>query len=120
MLQIIITQRGGIMQQRKKAVIFDLEGVILHIDYQKTFQQFTKYGLNVKYDKTFSNLVERYDKGQLNTEQVYAEFVVSYCKAKPISVEQFVVAWNAMLLYVPDANLEYLFRLKESGYTILL
>lgn len=103
-----------------KAFILDLEGVILHINYQKTFDQFKKYGLKVEYDKTFSQLVERYDSGQLTTEKMYAEFVEQYCAANPISFEQFVKAWNAMLLYIPDPNIEYLFRLKASGYIILL
>lgn len=104
----------------RKAIIVDLEGVILNIDYQKTFDQFAKYGINVTYDHTFKSLTERYDAGKITTDEIYQEFCRLYCNSKHLEKTQFIHSWNAMLLYIPDPNIEYLFRLKQKGHPIVL
>lgn len=104
----------------KRAYIFDLEGVILHIDYSKTFKKFSEYGIELKYDSDFRTLIEDYDKGAIDTQVAYKKFCHRYCRDKELSFDQFVVAWNAMLLYIPDASLEYLFNLKKRGVVLVL
>ena len=104
----------------KKAIILDLEGVILNIDYQKTFQKFSEYGIKVTYNDTFKSLTEEYDAGKITTDEMYEKFCKNYCDGHSLEKQQFVDAWNAMLLYAPDVNIEYLFNLKREGYRIVL
>lgn len=103
-----------------KALIIDLEGVILDIDYAETFMEFAKNGIKVTYNKEFKTLVEDYDSGNITTEQSYQRFCDNYCQNNPIAKEKFTEAWNKMLLYIPDRNLEYLFQLKKQGITLVL
>lgn len=103
-----------------KAILIDLEGVLININYQKTFEKFAEFGINVNYDEKFKALVELYDSGQITTQEIYEQFVENYCPNKPLSYKEFVTAWNAMLLYVPDPNIEYLFRLKKQNIQVFL
>lgn len=105
---------------QNRAVIFDLEGVLLHIDYQKTFSQFAEHGITVNYDGHFKKLAETYDKGQITTAEVFEQFQALYDQEKSLSYLEFVKAWNAMLIHIPDENLDYLFHLKQQGYYIIL
>ena len=101
-----------------KAILLDLEGVLINIDYKKTFEAFAELGKQIKYDKLFADLVESYDAGKIDTQQLFTQFKHNY-GWQDLTFDKFVQAWNAMLLFMPDDRIEYLLHLKQK-YSIKL
>lgn len=95
-----------------KNIIFDLGGVLLNIDYQKTKLSFEELGFNnfnemysqYSADMLFSDL----ETGKITNEH-FLEYLVKAAEGK-ITGEQITTAWNAMLL---DFRIPSLYFLKE-------
>ena len=93
-----------------KNLIFDLGGVLLNLDFEKTFKAFTLLGVadfQTYFQQSHSNpLFERLEQGQVEPAGFYAEFR----QATGLSVPDKAIAdaWNAMLLDFRDASMEYL------------
>ncbi len=97
------------------AIIFDLGGVILNIDYQLTIDAFKKLGVS-NFEEMYtqaaqSNLFDNYETGQISSEQ----FVSELKKFLPdeVSEQKIKEAWNVMLLDLPKSRIELLQKLKE-------
>lgn len=105
-----------------KAIIFDLGGVILNIDYNKTQQAFEALGIqnfNELYSQARqSKLFDRLETGELTPE----EFRTSLCKLseKELADTEIDKAWNAMLLDLPEERKKLLLELKNKYRTYLL
>jgi FMN phosphatase YigB (HAD superfamily) len=102
-------------------IIFDLGGVILHIDYQLTEKAFKSLGLQ-DFSKMYTQaaqtgLFDNYEKGYCSTPY----FINTLLDFLPpnTSANKVVAAWNAMILDFPVQNLELLQKLK-SKYRIFL
>ncbi len=107
--------------QKIEAIIFDLGGVILDIDYNLTRNAFEKLGakdFNEMYsqaeaDKLFKDL----EKGYINEADFYSEF--NKCTRLSLTPHQISEAWNAMLLTFREKSLLFLKEIK-SRYRLFL
>jgi glucose-1-phosphatase len=105
-----------------EAIIFDLGGVLLNIDYQKTITEFKKLGIHdfeMVYSKARQQrLFDEYEKGTISSED-FVSALAGWCR-EGISTEEITAAWNAMLLDFPKERLTVLEKLRKSHRTFLL
>lgn len=105
-----------------EAVIFDLGGVVLDIDYHKTVEAFRDLGLK-DFDVMYSQASQTGLFDQLETGLISSQSFVNQLKPylpKGTSPNQIVHAWNAMILDFPLENLLFLQELKENQSIYLL
>ena len=103
-------------------VIFDLGGVIINLDTNRTISAFNKISqipvetiyTQAKQDEIFSLL----DKGKISTGDFLKE--LKRQTRYDGSTEDLLVAWNAMLLDVPEERLDVLVEMKHNYNTFLL
>ena len=96
-----------------KAIIFDLGGVVLNLDYDLTINAFKELGGD-NFDNLYSQaqqdkIFDKYEVGELSTDDF-----VSYLRSflpKEVTVQQVVDAWNVMLLDLPLCRIELLKKL---------
>jgi putative hydrolase of the HAD superfamily len=105
-----------------KNIIFDLGGVIINLDYNKTKNAFVALGLS-NFDTIYSQsqqngFFDAFDKGQLSPEEFRAEIRKHLSVDK--SNDEIDAAWDAMLLDVPKEKLDLLNSLKKTYRTYLL
>jgi glucose-1-phosphatase len=108
--------------QNTEAIIFDLGGVILNIDYSLTRIAFEKAGIKnfhdmysqANADELFSNL----ETGKISEDSFYNELNKRTGLYLPsVQIER---AWNAMLLTFREKSLEFLNTLKPKYKLFLL
>jgi len=109
------------MNLKFNAIIFDLGGVILNIDYHRTILAFKKLGIN-NFDDIYTqaqqnHIFDKFETGQI-TPQEFREYVKSVAN-KSLSNQQIDNAWNAMLLDLPKYRIDLLNQLKKE-YPIFL
>lgn len=105
-----------------KNIIFDLGGVLLNIDYNKTATAFTALGVK-NFDDLYSqaaanDLFEALETGKITEEKFYAA-MQQHCVPQTTAA-QIQTAWNAMLLNFRENSLRFLSPLKERYYLFLL
>jgi putative hydrolase of the HAD superfamily len=105
-----------------EAVIFDLGGVILNIDYQKTAESFKKLGID-NFDAMYSQakqskLFDLLETGKIEDQAFRNE--VRRLSGLQLSDKAINDAWNAMLLDLPKHRIEVLEKVKEKCNTFLL
>ena len=110
------------MDMNYKAIIFDLGGVILNIDYNRTKVAFENLGLS-NFDDLYSQaaqsrIFDRFEVGDISAQRFVNE-LLNYLP-KGTTANQVVEAWNSMLLDLPKENLQLLSRLKQETRTFLL
>lgn len=105
-----------------KNIIFDLGGVILNLDYQRTIRAFEELGMK-EFQKVYSrenqkHLFDEYEKGRISSE----EFRKELCRLLEEDIDHYKLdaAWNAMLLDLPHERLELLKKLKDRYRLFLL
>ncbi|MBV8254756.1 MAG: HAD family phosphatase [Chitinophaga sp.] len=105
-----------------KNIIFDLGGVILNIDYQKTNDAFVALGV-ANFHELYSqfkgsHLFDNLETGHISTE----EFLQEMHKHLPAGVtdQQIIDAWCAMLLDFPLQRLQLLQQLRQQYNLYLL
>ena len=109
------------MKKPFEAIIFDLGGVILNIDYELTTSAFQRLGFNT-FGKSYSQvgqnmLFDAFEKGQVTAP----DFRVQLQKLGQFNASEQAIddAWNAMLLDLPAERLELLLEL-ASKYKLFL
>lgn len=103
------------------AIIFDLGGVVLNLDYNKTIDQFKLLGKE-NFEKLYTQSQQDKIFDQFETGKITAQEFRNYMKSflsEQITDEQIDFAWNAMLLDLPSARIDLLLRLKKE-YKIFL
>ena len=104
-----------------KAIIFDLGGVILNIDYKLTIAEFEKLGVKNTdsfYSKKVQNpIFDKIEVGEISPKE-FMEALERECNNA--SVEQVESAWNAMLLDLPQNRLDLIKKLKNKCKIFLL
>ena len=103
--------RGNIM--KIKNIIFDLGGVILEIDFQKTIGAFKSLGAT-KANTLFQDnkqIIEKFGLGKIETSLFRAE-IQNYLDIM-VSDQEFDSAWNVMLIGIPKPRLELIKMLKN-------
>ena len=105
-----------------KNIIFDLGGVLLDIDFQKTIDAFKKLGIE-NFEEMFSQinadeLFEKLETGSI-TEADFYSAIKSRTKTN-ISNAEIDGAWNALILKFRTESLQYLETLSKSYKLFLL
>jgi glucose-1-phosphatase len=108
--------------QHIKNVIFDLGGVILNIDFKKTNEAFRLLGWESFMDHIsqhhITDFFEQYETGQMDDETFISGITEKI--GKPVTREQVVAAWNALLLDFPPERIRFLQQIKGKYKTYLL
>jgi HAD superfamily hydrolase (TIGR01549 family) len=104
-----------------KNIIFDLGGVILDIDYQKTIDAFRKLGFP-DFDKHYTQakqkgLFDEFEEGRISPEAFITHLKQLF--PKEVSSEQIIAAWNAMLLDWKQDKIVFLEAI-QSKYKLFL
>jgi FMN phosphatase YigB (HAD superfamily) len=104
------------------AIIFDLGGVILNIDYQLPVKAFKKLGIE-NFNELFSqasqsNLFNDYETGEISSD----DFVNEIKKYLPQNTSEAAIinAWNSILLDLPEDRLFSLEKAAENHRIFLL
>ena len=108
--------------QQIKNIIFDLGGVLLNIDYNKTSAAFQQLGFE-NFDALFSQfkaneLFENLETGKISDEIFYRE-IQQYAPQK-VAQQDIYIAWNAMLLDFRKSSLDFLETIKDKYRLFLL
>lgn len=107
-----------------KNIIFDLGGVIINIDYEKTTEAFKKLGAKdfasaFTYRKQIP-LFDAYDIGAIDCNTFQTELHALLQLDSSISLLDIENAWNAMVLDLPLERLEFIKNLRKQGYKTFL
>lgn len=103
-------------------IIFDLGGVILNIDPERTRSKFVAMW-NGKAEEVYRNILQEkilddYETGRISTEEFRQRLLkFSHHGIPPTAIDD---AWNAMLLDIPVENLDVLLKAKKHYRTFLL
>jgi glucose-1-phosphatase len=104
------------------AIIFDLGGVILNIDYQLTINEFKKLGISnfeVMYSQANqSGLFDLFETGKISTQSFINQLLPFLPKGT--RANQVVDAWNKMIIDFPIENLTLLDEVKKRKPIYLL
>lgn len=98
-------------------LIFDLGGVILNLDQNRTLEAFKKLGANEEMLSAHQHLFTDVETGKITATQ-FLEAIKSLLDNKA-NEQEIEKAWNAMLLDIPMQRLQALAALKET-YRICL
>lgn len=104
-----------------KNIIFDLGGVILNIDYNKTANAFKRIGV-ANFDDIYSQAKQGQVFDKLETGELTSVEFREYIKEIVPSLESSDIdkAWNAMLLDLPAQRIVLLKKLKKKYRLFLL
>jgi epoxide hydrolase-like predicted phosphatase len=107
--------------QKIEAIIFDLGGVILNIDYNLTRRAFENYGIynfNEMYSQAAANdLFDDLETGKIKEADFYKEFNTRI--GVILSETKIQTAWNAMLLDFREKSLQFIDSI-QSKYKLFL
>jgi putative hydrolase of the HAD superfamily len=108
--------------QKIEAIIFDLGGVILNIDYNLTRRAFENYGIN-NFNEMYSqaaadDLFDDLETGKIKEVDFYKEF--NKHTGLILSEDKIQTAWNAMLLNFREKSLEFIDSLQTKYKLFLL
>ena len=102
-------------------ILFDLGGVLYHIDYCATIKAFKKLGIK-NFHEHFSqqqqnNLFDRLETGKISDEEFIKEMKVLLPNC---TKEKIIDAWNALLIGIPQENIQLLKELSKRFRLFLL
>jgi glucose-1-phosphatase len=109
-------------KQQYKSIIFDLGGVIINLDYQRTANAFKSLGA-IDFDAIYSQkkqefLFDHFEKGTISDDE-FRQQIRKYLKPGVIDKE-IDDAWNAMLLDIPEYRIKALSEFKKNYRIFLL
>lgn len=107
---------------RYKNIVFDLGGVILNLDLQRTSDAFRNLGF-ADFDSVYgqlkqSDVFDRFDKGHLS-ENDFRNALAAHLP-ETVTASEIDSAWNAMLLDLPAARIRFLESIKNTHRIFLL
>jgi len=105
-----------------KNIIFDLGGVIINLDQQRTIYQFNALS-DLPFESVYntssqSGLFDELDRGTISNEAFFE--ILKKEMRYTGDTAPLVKAWNAMLLDVPEHRLDVLVSAKQNYSTFLL
>lgn len=110
------------MQKAFKAVLFDLGGVLIDIDYHATERAFEELGVSdfkERYTQLAQNeLFDRFECGEISPQH-FVNLVLPFTQSGT-SPNQVVAAWNAMLGSFPLEKIRLLERLSTTTPLFML
>ena len=104
-----------------KNILFDLGGVLYHIDYGITIKAFEKLGIR-NFHKHFSqqqqnNLFDQLETGKISNTDFIKEMKVLLPNC---TKEEIINAWNGLLIGIPKENIQLLKDLSKQYRLFLL
>jgi putative hydrolase of the HAD superfamily len=109
------------MKRKVSAILFDLGGVILNLDYNRTIAAFKNLGresFESLYSQAQQNAIfDRLETGEIS-ETYFRDYLISFL-GNEVNHEMVDQAWNAMLLDLPQERIDFLRTLKKE-YKIYL
>lgn len=93
-----------------KNIIFDFGDVFINLDKQATIRELTKFGVTEFTDEMYAVYFD-YEMGLISTSDFVSTFHTLY---PGISKEDFVNAWNAILLDFPRHRMKFIKELTAS------
>ena len=108
-----------------KNLVFDLGGVLLHLNQALTHQAFQALMPSAAaHERAYQDLLaakifEKFEIGAIDA-QTFVEALQKTQGQNPASAEAIVQAWNCMLLDFPPQHAHLLKSLKEQGYRLFL
>lgn len=110
------------MQKAFKAILFDLGGVLIDINYQATQLAFEDLGIRdfkERYTQLAQNeLFDRFECGEVSPQH-FVNLLLPFAQTGT-SPNQVVAAWNAMIGEFPQRKLELLTQLKNQKQALYL
>jgi len=105
-----------------KNIIFDLGGVIINLDLNKTIKAFESFGIS-NFSNTYNQLAQtplfdQFDKGLISEVEFFTELKKQFNLRQ--SILEMENAWNSMLLDFPSYRLQELSAYKKQYRTFLL
>lgn len=105
------------------AIIFDLGGVILNLNYDLTVIEFEKQIQNLDRGCFFGkkdqlSFFSSYEIGKTQTSTFIEEFNLFYKKS--FSEFEFAILWNAMILDLPTERISLVRKLRQKGKKVFL
>ncbi|TCO10841.1 HAD family hydrolase [Natronoflexus pectinivorans] len=102
-------------------IIFDLGGVIIDLDVERTYKTFKNYisdkYLELEYGYIKHPVFRQYETGAISDDEFIGTLV--NLAGNEITAQQAVDAWNAMLVQIPDERIRLLESLK-SDYRLFI
>ncbi|MBL4664329.1 MAG: HAD family phosphatase [Flavobacteriaceae bacterium] len=103
------------MEKKVSAILLDLGGVILNLNYNKTITAFKKMG-EERFDELYSQaeqnaIFDRFETGEISADY-FRNYLISHL-GEAISHASVDQAWNAMLLDLPKERIDFLMELKK-------
>lgn len=109
---------------RWDAIVFDLGGVLLELDYGRTtaaFERLAGRSLPGLYSKSEQDdLFDRFERGEVEAARFRDELRRTLASVESVSDAELDAAWNALLGGVPARNVELLLRLRQTHRVYLL
>lgn len=93
-----------------KNIIFDLGGVLLNLDQERTLRRFRKLGLDLDEINIQSPVFKDFETGKMREEE-FIHFLKSELKGTA-NDEDVLDAWNAMLLDMPKERVDLVYALQ--------
>ena len=110
------------MQKAYKAVLFDLGGVLIDIDYYATERAFESLGVSYfkeRYSQLAQNeLFNRFECGEISPQH-FVNLLLPYTQSGT-TPNQVVAAWNAMLGAFPTEKLKLIEHLEKTTPLFML
>ena len=104
-----------------KNILFDLGGVLYHIDYELTIKAFKKLGIK-NFQEHFSqqqqnNLFDQLETGKISNTDFIKEMKVLLPNC---TKEEIINAWNGLLIGIPKENIQLLKDLSKQYRLFLI
>ena len=93
-----------------KNIIFDLGGVILNLDQERTIRAFKKLGADLDELNSQSTVFKDFETGKVD-DAYFIHYLKTVLKGN-VESEQIIRTWNAMLLDMPKQRVELIQSLK--------
>lgn len=107
--------------QNRNIYLFDLGGVIFHLNYQKTYKAFEQI-LGMTHQQFFNQFhqpafFDQHERGEISDES----FLQNFKDLNPhLNHQEIINAWNAMLIGIPEENLDFMQQLSQNADLYLL
>lgn len=103
------------MKKQIKTIIFDIGGVLVDLDFKRTFDAFSESGFK-NLEKMISqqestNILSQYKLGLISSED-FKNYIRSELGPQ-ISDEKIESMWNKMLIKIPHEKLDFLLELHQ-------
>lgn len=101
-----------------KTIIFDFGDVFINLDKPAIERELIKLGIPKALSPDMYHIASEYEKGLISTEELIVHFNEKFPN---IATQDFIKAWNSIILDFPEHRLEFIETLsKQNKYQLIL